>query len=225
MIQGLELNNMAEAEQFWDKSADGYDKTEQRFELIHARARELARGHLNATDLVLDYGSGTGTAACELADRVSEIQGIDISHRMVELARAKAAEANVSNVTFTQGDIFDEKHAPSSIDVVLAFNMLHTVPNPEAVMKRIFELLKPGGKLLTVTPLLGGKMSLGVRLQIQVARVLGRLGVIPIPIRRLRKSDLDTLMSSVPLRVIESEEIFSGASSYFVAATRSEGVS
>lgn len=214
---------MADAAKFWDTSADGYDKTEERFEIIHTRSRELARGHLNANDVVLDYGSGTGTAACELADQVSEIQGIDISHRMVELARAKAAEASVANVTFSQGDIFDEKHAPGSVDVVLAFNMLHTVPDPEAVMKRIFELLKPDGRLLSVTPLLGEKMSLGVRLQILVARVLGRLGVIPVPIRILRRSNVDRLVSTVALSVIESEEIFSGASSYFVAATRSQG--
>ncbi len=211
---------MTEAREFWNKSADNYDKTEERFDVIHRRSRELAKGHLNETDLVLDYGCGTGTTACELAGQVREIRGIDISDKMIELAEMKAAAGDVPNVTFSQGDIFDKDLAPGSFDAILAFNMLHTVPDPESVMNRVHELLKPDGLLLSVTPCLGGKMSIGVRLRILLVGVLGRIGVIPVPIRRLRSADLDSLIASVPLSVVRAEEIFASASSYFVAAKK-----
>ena len=126
---------MTAAREFWNKSADNYDKTEERFDVIHRRSRELAKGHLNETDLVLDYGCGTGTTACELAGQVREIRGIDISDKMIELAEMKAAAGDVPNVTFSQGDIFDKDLAPGSFDAILAFNMLHTLPDPESVMK------------------------------------------------------------------------------------------
>lgn len=213
---------MTKAREFWNKSADNYDKTEGRFDAIHRRSRELAKGHLKKTDLVLDYGCGTGTTACELAGRVREIRGIDISDRMIELAETKAAAAALANVAFTQGDIFDEDLAPGSFDVVLAFNMLHTVPDPDSVIDRVHELLKPDGLLLSVTPCLADKMSIPVRLQILLVGALGRLGVIPVPIRRLRSRDLDKLITRVPLSVIETEEIFAGASSYFVAAEKAD---
>ena len=196
---------MTEAREFWNKSADNYDKTEERFDVIHRRSRELAKGHLNETDLVLDYGCGTGTTACELAGQVREIRGIDISDKMIELAEMKAAAGDVPNVTFSQGDIFDKDLAPGSFD---------------AIMNRVHELLKPDGLLLSVTPCLGGKMSIGVRLQILLVGVLGRIGVIPVPIRRLRSADLDSLIASVPLSVVRAEEIFASASSYFVAAKK-----
>lgn len=211
---------MTKAREFWNKSAGNYDKTEKRFDVIHRRSRELAKGHLKETDFVLDYGCGTGTTACELAGQVGEIRGIDISDKMIELAERKAAAAEVPNVAFSQGEIFREDLVPGSFDVILAFNMLHTVPDPDRVMERAHELLKPEGLLLSVTPCLGGKMSVGVRLQILLVRVLGRLGVIPVPIRRLLPGDLDRLITRVPMSVIEAEEIFAGASSYFVAAEK-----
>src|SRR6056297_1522851 len=121
---------MEKTEEFWDKSASKYDRTEQRFEHIHRKSRENARKHLEGTDIVLDYGCGTGTASCELADQVKEIHAIDISSKMIAAAKEKADASNVENVSFVQADIFDDKHKEESFDAILAFNMLHTVPNP-----------------------------------------------------------------------------------------------
>lgn len=211
---------MSEPETFWDNSAGNYDKTEQRFEHIHRKSRENARRHLKASDVVLDYGCGTGTVSCELANQVKEIHAIDISSKMIEAARGKADAKNLHNVRFVQTDIFDERFKEESFDAILAFNMLHTVPNPRDVVKRLHELLKPEGVFVSVTPCLRGKMSFLVNLQIQFVRVLCALRIIPIPIRRLKSSELDDLLTNGKFEAIETEEIFKGASSYFIAATK-----
>lgn len=211
---------MSKSKEFWDKSADNYDKTEERFEFIHRRARDLTKKHFNDTDVVLDYGCGTGTNACEFASLVKKICAIDISTRMIEIANDKATSADVQNVDFVEADIFDESFKKESFDVIMAFNMLHTVPNPKKVVLRTLELLKYGGTFISVTPCLGGKLSFVVSLQIFLVRVLLKLGVIPIPIRRLRSSDLDDLVANKSLQLIETEEIFKGASSYFVVAKK-----
>ena len=211
---------MRTSEAFWDKSADNYDKTEGRFELIHQRSRDWTKQFLSASDLVLDYGCGTGTTACELAGHVREVRAIDISSRMIELSKEKAISVGVKNVAFEQGDIFDDRFADGSFDVVLAFNMLHTVPDPQNVVQRLHELLRAGGIFVSVTPCLAAKMSFAVRLQIQLAGLLGKLGVIPVPIRRLQGSDVDELVIGEHFDLVEAEEMYAGASSYFLAAKK-----
>ena len=211
---------MSKSEKFWDQSASNYDNTEEKFEFIHSRSRENTKIYLKDTDIVLDYGCGTGTTACEISGLVKSVRAIDISTGMIEIAKGKAATGGVVNVDFEQADIFDEEFENGSFDVVLAFNMLHTVPDPESVVQRTVELLKPGGLFISVTPCLGGKKSASVSLQILLVRALLKVGVIPVPIRQLKSADLDDLMDDERLQVIETEEIFKGASSYFMVAKK-----
>jgi len=211
---------MSKSEKFWDQSASNYDNTEGRFEFIHSRSRENTKRYLKDTDIVLDYGCGTGTTACEISGLVKSVRAIDISTGMIEIAKGKATTGSVVNVDFEQADIFDEEFENGSFDVVLAFNMLHTVPDPESVVQRTVELLKPGALFISVTPCLGGKKSALVSLQILLVRVLLKVGVIPVPIRQLKSPDLDDLMDDEMLQVIETEEIFKGASSYFMVAKK-----
>lgn len=211
---------MSKSEKFWDQSADNYDKTEERFEYIHSRTRGNTKRHLKSSDVVLDYGCGTGTTACVLSSFVKEVHAIDISSRMIEIAKGKAVADNVTNICFEQADIFDGRYKKESFDVILAFNMLHTVPDPQRVVQRTLELLKPGGAFISVTPCLGGRMSLLVSLQILLVRILLRLGIIPVPIRRLRSTDLEDLVADERFQIIDTELVYKGASSYFMVARK-----
>jgi 2-polyprenyl-3-methyl-5-hydroxy-6-metoxy-1,4-benzoquinol methylase len=213
--------SMNKPEIFWNKSAASYDRTEARFEQIHQTSRECAKKHLKNSDIVMDYGCGTGTTACELASHVNEIQAIDISRRMIELSKKKAVAKGVKNIRFSEADIFDDAYGKESFDVVLAFNMLHTVPDPQRVIARVHELLRPDGSFISVTPCLRDKMSFVVSAQIQIVRLLCKIGIIPFPIRRLRSSDLDSLLGGGNFHTTETREIYSGASSYFVVAKKS----
>lgn len=211
---------MNKSERFWDRASKNYDKTEERFEYIHSRSRENTKRFLKGSDIVLDYGCGTGTAACQFSSQVKEVHAIDISSNMIEIARKKAEAMKVVNIRFEQSDIFDGKYSNESYDVILAFNMLHTVPSPKDVMQRINELLKPDGLFISVTPCLRQRMSFLVHLQIQMVRVLCKLGLIPIPIRRLTSSEVEGLLKAGGLQSIESEEIYKDASSYFAVAKK-----
>lgn len=211
---------MSKTEEFWDSASKNYDKTEERFEYIHKKSRENTKRFLKDSDTILDYGCGTGTASCQFSNQVKEIHAIDISSKMIEMAKEKAAVSKIENVRFEQSDIFDKKFSNESYDVILAFNMLHTVTNPRDVMQRINELLKPEGVFISVTPCLRQKMSFLINLQIQLVRVLCKVGLIPIPIRRITSSEVNDLLETVGLQTIESEEIYKGVSSYFVVAKK-----
>ncbi len=213
---------MNKSQKFWDGASKNYDKTEERFEYIHRRSRDYAKRFLRGGDVVLDYGCGTGTTACQFAGQVREVHAIDISSKMIELARGKAAAAGIQNISFEQTDIFNSKYVNESYDIILAFNMLHTVPEPQDAVHRVCDLLKPNGLFISVTPCLRQKMSFSVNLQIQLVSVLCRLGLIPIPIRRITSSEVDSLLETGRLRMVESEDIYRDASSYFVVAKKSQ---
>ena len=211
---------MNKSKEFWDRASKSYDKTEERFEYIHSKSRENTKKYLNGSNIVLDYGCGTGTTSCEIANRVKEIHAIDISSKMIEIAKRKAVASKVENINFVQTDIFDKRYKKESFDVILAFNMLHTVIDPQVVMRRIYELLKPEGLFISVTPCLREKMAFLVNIQIQLVRILCKIGVIPIPIRRLKSSELDDLLVNGDFQTIDTEKLYKGASSYFVVAKK-----
>ena len=213
---------MKKSKIFWDNASKNYDKTEERFEYIHHKSRENTKKHLESSNVVLDYGCGTGTTACEIANDVKEIYAIDISSKMIEISKGKATEYNIENVTFAEGDIFDEKLKKESFDRILAFNMLHTIANPENAVQRINELLKPDGLFISITPCLGNKMSFLVGLQIRLVQIMCKIGIIPVPIRRIKSSDLDELITNGNFQNIDTEKIYKGASSYFIVAKKKD---
>ena len=214
------VNKINKSKEFWDRASKNYDKTEERFEYIHSKSRENTKKYLNGSNIVLDYGCGTGTTSCEIANRVKEIHAIDISSKMIEIAKRKAVASKVENINFVQTDIFDKRYKKESFDVILAFNMLHTVADPQVVLQKIYELLKPEGLFISVTPCLRDKMAFLVNIQIQLVRILCKIGVIPIPIRRLKSSELDDLVVNGGFQTIDTEKLYKGASSYFVVAKK-----
>lgn len=187
---------MNKSKKFWDSASKNYDKTEERFEYIHSKSRGNTKKYLKSSNIVLDYGCGTGTTSCEIASMVKEIHAIDISAKMIEIAKEKAVVGKVENINFVETDIFDKRYKKESFDVILAFNMLHTIPKPQNVVRRIDELLKPEGLFISVTPCLGGRMSFLVKIQILFVQILCKIGIIPIPIRRLKSSELDDLVAN-----------------------------
>lgn len=68
---------------------------------------------------VLDIGCGSGIYAIALAGRAAHVTGIDLSGKMVEYARLKAADAGCANVEFAQGD-FRTMRLDGPFDVVIA---------------------------------------------------------------------------------------------------------
>ena len=74
------------------RGADGRLRAEAvRSEPLNARTIAGARRHLDPGDVVLDYGCGTGTVAFEIADAAKKVHGIDVSSKMIDLAKRKTA--------------------------------------------------------------------------------------------------------------------------------------
>jgi ubiquinone/menaquinone biosynthesis methyltransferase len=95
---------------------------------------------------VLDLACGTGDIAFEAAGRGARVTGLDITLRMVELARQKGT----ARATFLVGDMHALPMAPSSFDVVTTGYGLRNVPDLPAALHEIHRVLAPGGRLCSL---------------------------------------------------------------------------
>lgn len=94
---------------------------------------------------VLEVGCGWGELARWIADEVGAgVVAVDLSPRMVELARANGVDAQVADV---QSLPFDD----GSFDVVVAAWMLYHVPDRERAVSELARVLRPGGRLVAAT--------------------------------------------------------------------------
>lgn len=103
---------------------------------------------INAGDTVVDLGSGAGNDAFIARRIVGEqgrVIGIDITEKMIELAKNNAAKLGYKNVEFRHGDIDNMPLVSNKADVVVSNCVLNLVPNKHKVFSEIYRILKPGG--------------------------------------------------------------------------------
>ena len=101
---------------------------------------------------VADLGCGPGAHALAIARRGYDVVGVDSSPRMVEVARTRAASAQV-DATFEVQDVSERlPFADASLGGVLAINVLQHLARPAAFIAEIRRCLRPGGHLLISAP-------------------------------------------------------------------------
>ena len=94
---------------------------------------------------VLEVGCGWGELAVWIArDTEAEVVAIDLSPRMVELARSRGVDARVA-------DVQDLPFADASFDVAVAAWMLYHVPDLDRGIAEVARVLRPGGRLVAST--------------------------------------------------------------------------
>jgi demethylmenaquinone methyltransferase / 2-methoxy-6-polyprenyl-1,4-benzoquinol methylase len=93
----------------------------------------------------LDLATGTGDIAFALAARGARVAGLDLTPRMIELARAKG-----DGPRFLVGDMLALPFPAASFDIVTTGYGLRNVPNMTTAIEEIHRVLKPGGQLLSL---------------------------------------------------------------------------
>jgi 2-polyprenyl-3-methyl-5-hydroxy-6-metoxy-1,4-benzoquinol methylase len=206
---------MNRSEIFWDKAANTYDQEEKKDEQAIIRIIEKTRKYLNMSDIVLDFGCGTGQISNEIAGNVKLIHALDTSSKMIEIAKEKAGGRKIENSDYTHTSIFDGRYKPGSLDVILAFYILHLVEDTDKVMERMKELLKPGGLMISATPCLGGKNSFpGILISLG-----SKVGLVP-KIRAFKISELEEVITSGNFEIVESECLQTRGQQYFIVARK-----
>lgn len=106
--------------------------------------------------VVLDAGCGPGRVTIPAARQVGnqgKVVAVDIQAGMLERAREKAAQANLSNIEFVQAGLGEGKLGYDQFDRALLVTVLGEIPDREAALKEIYAVLKHGG-ILSVTEII-----------------------------------------------------------------------
>lgn len=108
----------------------------------------------------LDLATGTGDIAFALASHGARVVALDITQRMIEIARAKArgrgpesAQAPAAaprHPEFIVGDMLALPFPSESFDVVTTGYGLRNVPHLDVAIDEIRRVLRPGGQLLSL---------------------------------------------------------------------------
>ncbi len=218
LIRNVNLPKEKKAELFWDMNAKNMDRFAENEGLkkFEADRNEKLEKYLPGSDRILDYGCGTGTLSLRFAGRVKEIHGIDFASGMIEAAQKKAAESGVNNSHFMQATIFDERLEKRSYDAVLAWGILHLVDDRNLVMKRINELLKPGGMLVSATECMGEKKTPITSL----LSFLMKIGIFPISLKYFTVAELEESITGAGFQIIQKEIMGDNPVSCFIAAKK-----
>jgi len=139
------------ADQYFSRVADDWDK----LRALHYSEADIEKAVLNAAgagpfDLVIDFGTGTGRMLALFAAKARRVEGIDLSHQMLTVARSKLEAAGAANASVRHGDATASPYADNSASLVIIHQVLHFLDDPARALNEAARVLKPGGRLVVV---------------------------------------------------------------------------
>ena len=202
-------------EKFWNLIASRYAASPVPDRPAYETKIQKIKTWLTPESVVLDIGCGTGTQCDDIADKVKQVTGIDISSKLLAIAEQRKAERKLDNVEFLQTSLFDERFQPESFDVVMAFYVLHFFEDIDSVFKRIHDLLKPDGLFISETACLGENNKITGSL----LRVAGHLGFLP-KINLLSYQQLELALEQAGFELVEKIKFSDSNSEYTLIAKK-----
>lgn len=116
--------------------------------LIDARLGDAQRRR------AIEIGPGEGAFLPALAQRFTQVFGVDNSAEMLALATEAVRREGLDNVTLTRGeagtiaDLEENGQFPGQFDLVVANMVLHHLPNPADIFPDVAALLAPEGRFI-----------------------------------------------------------------------------
>ena len=131
------------------QGADWLDRVERVDEESPDRALDAIQVVRGST--VADVGAGSGYMTVRMARRVGptgKVYATDIQPEMLVLLRQRLVREGVSNVEPVLGQIDDPRLPPAAIDLILMVDVYHELSEPQRMLRRMRDALKPDGRLV-----------------------------------------------------------------------------
>ena len=148
------MNIFADARTLYDQTAANWSRQQpSSLSDYTARPQVIAMCEPLVGKLVLDLGCGEGYCSRMLRQRGARVVGLDVSERMIELAR-QAERANPLGIRYDTADAVTADLGDASVDLVVAvflFNYLG-VEQMRKTMRNVHRMLKPGGHFVFAVP-------------------------------------------------------------------------
>lgn len=130
---------------YWVAHAHRFDEAVAAY-----RGQFLTAATIGTTAKVLDIGCGTGQTTRDAARcaTAGSVLGVDLSSRMIELARRLAEREQVANATFHQADAQNYPFPDQSFDTAISRTGAMFFGDAPAAFANIARALRPGGRLV-----------------------------------------------------------------------------
>jgi ubiquinone/menaquinone biosynthesis C-methylase UbiE len=122
--------------------------------LIQPPARIIGP-YIQEGDTVMDLGCGPGYFTIDMAKMVGpkgRVLAVDIQTKMLERVRKKATKHGVADRIEFHTAGMDGIGLDQNADFILAYYMIHEVPDMKHTLRELKTLLNSGGKILAVEP-------------------------------------------------------------------------
>lgn len=130
------------AEEKWDNFSGNWGQRSEKMWKEGSRKTVLPfmQSFVSEGSTVLDIGCGDGEGSEMLRRSGYEVTGIDISSKMIEMAKERW-----SGIHFQQADLAELPFEDATFDSVMAINCLEWVASPLHGLNEIHRVVKPGG--------------------------------------------------------------------------------
>lgn len=97
---------------------------------------------------VLDIGCGSGIMTCWMAEQVGDnglVVGIENDANQLNAAKDRANKLDIKNVKFELCSAYDIEQLKQQFDLVYCRFVLHHLHDPDKIIEKIYQVLKPAG--------------------------------------------------------------------------------
>ena len=134
----------------WDNVSPLYDDFETLLNRkVFTGTGEIVAELIEPDDEVLECACGTGAISKYIAPRCRELIATDMSDGMMRQAYMKCRK--FGNVRFGFADIMHLRFRNDRFDKVVAGNVIHLIDDPEAALRELLRVCRPGGKVIVPT--------------------------------------------------------------------------
>ncbi len=142
-MKSLEQEN----KEFFDKIAGYYDKMIFKNMLLNQVKNAIEFVNVKKGSKILDAGCGTGNLLkiLENEDKILKLYGIDISNKMLKIARKKLKNAKIKLESVEKLN-FKKNY----FDYVFSIDAFHHYYNQRLVMRNFYRILKKNGYIIVV---------------------------------------------------------------------------
>jgi len=154
---------------FWDKWASVYDSG-QKQNKVYGKVVDFVAQMIDKNSSVIELAGGTGEFSIAAAKNAGKVVCTDVSENMLKIAKQKAKEQKIDNISFENRNIYKIDEQDESFDFVLAPQVLHLLDNPKLAASELRRICK---KRVILPQCLLKDIRGSIKLRVNIMRLFG----------------------------------------------------
>lgn len=117
--------------------------------------KRMLKKHITKGMKVLDFGCGPGfftLEAAKMVGKTGKVIAADLQQGMLDIVQNKIKGSDLEDIVSLHKCEADSIGLSDDIDFIIAIYVVHETPDPDNTFREMYDLLNPGGKVLSIDP-------------------------------------------------------------------------